>query len=385
MTRALHGASFWHLASPVLAFSLLGLTSSARAEVQIQKTLEVPLGEASRVVVVHPLGALSVRGWSRRTARVVARKRGATRRAAQRLRVKVSLAKGVLRIETRLLKRGAFTEGRRLRQQAMHLGNLLRQRLATPKPWRPEVRQEIERLQSELTRVVRAAFQLAAGRRVEGSGPIAMGEARVDLVLYLPRSVSLRAQTLRGDIDVADLAADVRLDARRGRIYARNVQGRLWTRTDHGAQFLSSIRGSVDADGYDGDVQLREVRGRSVVARIVKGGIRAHGVVGPSIRLSTTQGDVVVWATLSMNGVLRVRSFSGHIDARVRAPRGFRYRLRTDRGAVRVPLSSGSRAARGVADRVRRGQVGRGLAGVALRTSVGDVVLRQQPPASPRR
>ena len=356
-----------------LGIFFLAASTPAWARVTLHKTLEVQAPGVKMVVVEHPLGALTVRGWSRQTVLMKAAKRGPDEDTARRLRVHGELREGKLIIETRALMPGALPLGRKLQDRSMHLRQELSRLLGTSKPWSAEVRAEIGRVNEELMKVFKAAFGLSSGATQEYGSAVCPKDAELELTVYLPRGVRLEAKTLRGDIDAADLDGAVTLHSRHGRIFARNLAGGLHTRSDQGPQFLSTLRGVVDVDGLDGDLQLRGVRGERVVARLVKGAIVARGIESNLIRLSTARGGVTLRAVISLGGIVEASALQGNIDVHLEAPQGFQFEVRAAKGILSAPGLEPSGLGGGGAG---RGIVGKGSGRVNLRTHRGDLKLR---------
>ncbi len=355
-----------------------GLCASApaRARSVIKKELSVPATGIESVTIVHPLGKLTVRGWDRPRVLMKAIKRGPDEVTARRLRVKGDVQNGQIRVETRVLMKAALPVGRRLHSRSLALRKQLRQLFAQPKPWSAKVREDIRRVQRALLGVYRAAAELSAGTKVASGRAVPIEGASLELTVYVPRRITVKATTRSGDIDVADLQGNVTLRSQQGRIFAHNVRGTLRTSSDRGRQFISKIRGPVDVDGYDGDLRLRSVRGAHVTARLLRGSISAREIQAPVVRFSTTEGGITLTATISRHGRLEVKTRRGDIDVRVRKSPRYRFRLRTKHGSIRLPgdaqltrSTAGSRAG-------KRGQGGEGEARLDLLSVYGDVVLR---------
>jgi DUF4097 and DUF4098 domain-containing protein YvlB len=198
--------------------------------------------------------------------------------------------------------------------------------------------------------------------------------ASLELTVYVPRRVTVKATTRSGDIDVADLRGNVTLRSQQGRIFAHNVRGTLRTSSDRGRQFISKVRGPVDVDGYDGDLRLRAVRGAHVKARLLRGSISAREIYAPLVRFSTTQGGITLTATISRQGRLEVKTRRGDIEVRIRKPPRYRFRLRSKHGSIRLP--GGAQLTQSTAG-VRAGSRGQGgAARLDLLSVYGDVILR---------
>jgi hypothetical protein len=83
-----------------------------------------------------------------------------------------------------------------------------------------------------------------------------------------------------------------RLETDGGRIDATDVVGALVTKGRRSNQRITLIRGDVDVDNLEGDVLLQQVTGNRVVARLLRGTLRADRVLARSISLSSMMGRV---------------------------------------------------------------------------------------------
>lgn len=353
-------------------------TAQARS-VKLTKTADVStrLFKLKKVTVDHPLGKLRIRGWDKQLVRIRAVKKGPDDATVRRLKVHANINKngsGSIEIRTGVLMNVRKQKDPRLtlrlvKKISIALGQLKKQ----PKPWTTQNRQQIRKLLRERNALMRALQEVVTSKLVAKLRAVPIKGASLQLTLFVPRSVVVEGKTTKGDIDVANLRGPVTLSSRRGRIYARNVKGAVSTRTDKGHQYLSSIRGTVSANAYEGDLQLRSVRGAHILATLVRGNIIGHGLNAPLVRLTTTQGDVTVTATLKASGRIVVRTRRGKIDVRVVPRSGFRFRVQTHHGRVSLPRAAHSR---GTSPLRRSGRYGRGGGFVDLRTVYGNVKLR---------
>jgi len=361
---------------------LWGATAAKARSVKVTKTVDVStrLFTLKKVTVNHPLGQLRIRGWDKQMVRISAEKQAPDDATLRRLKVHANINKngnGRIEIRTGVLmqvrKQKDPRQTLRLAKRAQKIRTTLTQLNKEPKPWTTRNRQQIRKLYKELLATVRALQESVTSELVARLRSVPINGASLRLTVNVPRGVIVEGKTTKGDIDVANLRGPLTLSARRGRIYARNVRGAVSTRTDKGHQYLSSIRGSVNANAYEGDLRLRSVRGAHIFATLVHGQIIGHGLNAPLVRLTTTQGDVTVTATLKANGRLVVRTRRGKIDVRLVPPAGFRFRVETKHGSVNL-----SRAFRawGPSPLHRRGRSGRGGGLVDLRTVYGTVTLR---------
>jgi Toastrack DUF4097 len=347
----------------------------------VTKTVDVAtrLFKLTKVTVDHPLGGLRIRGWDKRMVRIRAVKLGPDGATVRRLKVHADINKGGNgRVEIRtgvLMKVRKPRDPRktmRLIKRVNEIRFALTQLKKQPKPWSTRNRQQIRKLYKERSATIRALQDAVSTKLVAELRAVPIKGASLRLTVYVPRHVTLVGKTTKGDIDVANLRGSVTLAARRGRIYARNVKGAVSTRTDKGHQYLSAIRGTVNANAYEGDLRLRSVRGAHILANLVRGQIIGYGLHAPLVRLTTTQGNVTVTATLKANGRIFVRTRRGNIDVRVAPRAGFRIRAETRHGRLRLPRTARTH---GDSPLRQRGRYGRGGGLIDLRTVYGTVKI----------
>lgn len=358
-----------------------GGTARARS-VKVTRTADVAtrLFTLKKVTVDHPLGQLWIRGWDKRMVRISAVKRAPDTATVRRLKVHVNINKGGNgRVEIRtgvLMKVRKPKDPRqtlRLAKRFKKIGTALAQLEKQPKPWTTRNRQQIRKLHKERLATASALHEAVTSKLVAKLRAVPIKGASLQLTLFVPRGVIVEGKTTKGDIDVANLRGPVTLSSRRGRIYARNVKGAVSTRTDKGHQYLSSIRGSVSANAYEGDLRLRSIRGAHIFASLVRGQIIGHGLNAPLVRLTTTQGNVTVTATLKANGRLVVHTRRGNIDVRIVPRAGYRLRAQTWYGRLNLHRSA---VTSGTSPLRQRGRYGQGGGFVDLRAVYGTVKLR---------
>jgi len=372
-----------HLSLATLVGVVVIASGTARARsVKVTKTADVDtrLFTLKKVTVDHPLGQLRIRGWDKRLVRISAVKLGPDDGTVRRLKVHANINKGgsgSVEIRTGVLMKVRQQKDPRrtlrLVRRAKKIRTALSQLKRQPKPWTARNRQQIRKLYKGLLGTVRSLNEAVSSKLVARLRAVPIKGASLQLTLFVPRGVVVEGKTTKGDIDVANLRGPVTLFSRRGRIYARNVRGAVSTRTDKGHQYLSSIRGSVSANAYEGDLRLRSVRGAQILASLVRGHIIGHSLDAPLVRLTTTQGNVTVTATLKANGRLVVHTRRGNIDVRILPSAGYRLRAQTWHGRLNL-----RRAARthGKSPLRQRGVYGRGGGFVDLRAVFGNVKLR---------
>jgi hypothetical protein len=353
----------------------LAVARPAVAGVSVVKELEFgDLPGLREVVIDHPLGALVIRGVARAGVRIRALKSASDLDTTDRLRVLGTMDKGRLDIRTRVLMPAGARVAAGRAQELQATRNALARLSARPTPWSEETRAEYRRLSTELYNLLRTSVKAATAPAADELQAVPLQGATLTLTVHVPSGVTVVARTFSGDIDVADLRGPVSATTVRGKIYARNVVGAVRTRSDRGNQYLTQIRGTLEADATFGDLQLQGITGDLISATLVRGDIQARSVSAPLVRFTTTQGGVSVTATVTATGRLVVRTHRGTIDVRLSPAVGFRLRAETQHG--RLDLPAGFR-------RTGAGQAGRGHGtfqggggGLDLTSVYGDIRVR---------
>ncbi|MBI4466700.1 MAG: DUF4097 family beta strand repeat protein [Acidobacteria bacterium] len=84
---------------------------------------------------------------------------------------------------------------------------------------------------------------------------------RADLDVEVPKDVSLRVSSQRGDVRATDLQGSVELDLNKGAAHVEKVQGTVVVRLERGSAELIDIRGSARVEGRGDEVSFRNVDG----------------------------------------------------------------------------------------------------------------------------
>jgi DUF4097 and DUF4098 domain-containing protein YvlB len=222
-----------------LAFLLVLVPASARAEETEVTFAYVPAPNVESMAVDQPLGRLTLNGWDKPEVRIVARKHAKDSATLDQLRVNVELDNGKIRIRT-----------------GVRVGD-------TFHPL-----------------------------------PVAQGDtsAGIDLSIDAPRGVALRASTWAGDLEAQGFRAGAALSSRGGEVHANDIEGEVRTNALKGKQRLSAIRGNIEADGVTGDVEIDMVDGDLLEAKVVEGQITARRVHSALVRLFSSSGVVLIGA-----------------------------------------------------------------------------------------
>ena len=210
--------------------------------------------------------------------------------------------------------------------------------------------------------------EVVVDTRVELGGrerSLPLAGSGIDLIVDVPPDVAVEAKTFGGDVSVLGLRAGAKLETTGG---AHRRPGRARRRGHAPAARRPARRGGRGRrrlDGVEGDLDLRNVGGGRVDARVVDGTIRAEDLRSGYVRLVTTTGQIVLF---------------GHDPARL----PLRPAQLRGRRARRADRGHGVRPARAL---VEAAGDGRAAAGVAPggRLAAGRVrVARRSPPARAR-
>ena len=190
------------------------------------------------------------------------------------------------------------------------------------------------------------------------------GSRRMEVTLYVPRSLQAAVRVPAGGIDVEGLeGADLELRNTGGSVRAAGVQGRLEVRSRAGRVEVERCSGTLDLRSDVGRVTVTDAAGK-LDARSEVGRIEVQRFSG-SLAVRSNVGAVDVSLTELAPGSHEVRSGVGHV--RVRLPHGAPVHVatRTDVGRVRnaFPPTSAPKAT------------------LEIRTSVGGIDV--EPTGSP--
>lgn len=170
----------------------------------------------------------------------------------------------------------------------------------------------------------------------EYDGETARRRVAVDLEVALPSGVPLgRAGTANGDVDVAAVGGDPRLQTSNGEVVARDVDGFVAARSSNGDVTVRGAAGVDDASTANGDVTVE-------VQALRMGGAR----------LATTNGSVDAELSPALDATLDCRTGNGDVSV-------------TDLELADVSRSGGSLT----------GRLGGGDDELVVRTGNGDIEL----------
>lgn len=288
--------------------------------------------------------------------------------------------------------------------------------------------QDAQNVNSTTKPTIEATAQaVTVSANTQGAGPKGVVS---DLEVFVPRKTAVEVVAHRGDINVSDRAADVRLEAGRGDVSVDQITGNVVTNMSHGSVHASKITGNLTGEGRIDDLVAMDITGAVNVngdvfgelklSKVSKGvvfhssrtdfelakldgdldmdrsDLRADNVVGPTtmnVRTKDVQLD-------SVTGELRVQGENGDVTVQFadKQPLG-NVQVTTNKGSVRLTLPSKSgfhveASTRngnvssdypelgGNPDNDKntsniKGTVGKGNSKIVISTDVGDIDIRK--------
>lgn len=194
-----------------------------------------------------------------------------------------------------------------------------------------------------------------AADRDKENKPLARSAVRIDLIIRAPRNARVDAAVSSGMLEVSKMDAGGELDSGTGAIAVSNVAGDLSTHTISGSTKLSVVFGSVDAQSLSSDLDFDSINGNRLIASSNRGRIAGRRVRAREIELTTTDGQIVLEAEMSLRGRIMVSSLKGDLDVKLRKSGGAaQVRAR----GTKVNLGSAMSAARTQADGWVEAQLG---------------------------
>ncbi|HWF05014.1 MAG TPA: DUF4097 family beta strand repeat-containing protein [Candidatus Angelobacter sp.] len=251
--------------------------------------------------------------------------------------------------------------------------------------------------------------------------------ARVDLVLQVPRKMAVSVSTRRGNLSVAEREGAIELTTDHGDATAENVKGATLLHVHHGSVTVKDVTGNVTIDGevedgnvsdvtgtvdfnagYNGSVELshiaqqlhfKSVRTDLQLARLngeismSHGEIRVESAVGP-VKLDTRSNELHME---DVSGEVEIENRNGIVEIRPKAPLGnitinnshggidlelpesanFRLDAQSKNGNIDVNdfgLNVDNRSE----DATARGTIGKGGPDIRLRSDRGTIQIRKQ-------
>ena len=192
---------------------------------------------------------------------------------------------------------------------------------------------------------------------------------QVDLELFLPKGSKVQnLKNLVGEVELAAVDADIRVDVASGSIRSTDGHGRLVADTGSGSVFVTNHEGETSADTGSGEVRIETVLG-NVDADTGSGSVRVSGVSG-NVSVDTGSGNVDLQQIIGD----RISADTGSGSVKARDIRGS-FQADTGSGSVRVEQIADADSVdigTGSGDVRLRGDLG-GVKRLKLSTGSGDV------------
>lgn len=164
------------------------------------------------------------------------------------------------------------------------------------------------------------------GVRVSRSGSVItvdasgswMGGGGIDVVIRMPASVALSANSVEGDITVEGVSAPVSVETVEGDILVRGTRGNVTASAVDGTVDVRDTEGNISATSVNDDVLVASARGR-VAAEAVNGDVIVLDTRSDAVSLSSVNGDLAFSGPLSAKGQYEMSTHNGDIVLGVQA------------------------------------------------------------------
>ena len=200
----------------------------------------------------------------------------------------------------------------------------------------------------------------------------------VDYMVTVPSGANVVLGVGSGNVRVTDIDGELRADSADGNLIAAGV-GRV--------RHLETMRGTIDvsdaeadelsANTIEGDLILRNLKGRVIDVNSVNGDVRLVDVETSRARLQTMAGDIEYAGPLARSGRYEFATHSGTIRLRPSGSAGFDLEAHSFAGDIRsdYALKAIGDAIRRRSERMLRGTFGDAAAVLTARTFSGDILI----------
>lgn len=142
---------------------------------------------------------------------------------------------------------------------------------------------------------------------------------QTDLRVTVPREANIVVKTSHGEVEVMDLAGDLRLETSHGSVRVSKVGGSCWIVNRYGPVEASEVDGALEITTQHEDVRVWEIGGPvtvtsangEVTVEEVQGNVEVHARHG-EVRVARVQGEVSVEAPHSQ---ITIESVKGGVKA----------------------------------------------------------------------
>jgi len=192
-----------------------------------------------------------------------------------------------------------------------------------------------------------------------------------------PAGTRISAESISGDIKIADIKADVSATTVSGDV--RIAGGHVGTaKSISGSVEITDaqIDGALEAASISGDVILRRVSARRIQAGSISGDIRLEDVQAERISAHTTSANIWMSGPLAKNGRYEMKAFSGDLHLALSGNTGFEVDASSFSGRISTDFKITPRGS--VSPRALNGTYGDGSAVLDLSTFNGSIVISRK-------
>ena len=142
-------------------------------------------------------------------------------------------------------------------------------------------------------------------------------ESRLDFQVRVPRQASVRVDSERGEIIIADLDGNVTVEGVSTPVRLSRLKGHISVRTVDGPVEIRSSEGIIKADSISGDLKFVQVNGTELIANTNSGTIRYEGDFGDNgtYVLNNYNSPIDILATAKASFDLTARAVMGVIES----------------------------------------------------------------------
>jgi hypothetical protein len=201
--------------------------------------------------------------------------------------------------------------------------------------------------------------------------------ARVDYRISVPSSANLVLGTMSGNVSVSNVAGELRARATSGNVITSSVRRVRQLATVSGnVEVADAETDELEASSVDGDIVLRNVKGRILELSTVTGDARLIDVELDRASLQSMAGDLEFNGRLARSGRYDFQTHSGTIRVVPSGAQGFDLEATSFSGDVRsdFALKTAGAASRGP-QRMLRGTFGDAGAMVSAQSFAGDILI----------
>jgi len=184
-----------------------------------------------------------------------------------------------------------------------------------------------------------------------------------------------------GDVDLKDLRAErVVIEIEDGEVTARGLDGEFFLTGDDGDLLLTESKiGWARIRVEDGDVEITKSEGDFDLV-LEDGDVRLRAVKAGNLDIRSSDGDIFVDLLLGDPPDINLETDDGRVELGLRTGTSARFSIHTDDGRISLDLPSGTDIDEH--DGNASGDIGGGEGRIRIRTSDGNVILRETGGAS---